>query len=322
MNRSNISLVSNTTTGQNVGGCVGIYKGKVGTNNLQFRSLSGGSGIVMTCSSDGNTINLFSVSGGSTIILNEGITGATSLGSSGATGIYTSVSDCNLKFKSLSGGSGISISSDANMINICSISLGSITGGTNGLSTSGKNVILVGTLTGNTSILNSGSFGLGLDQYVNSLGDYCGSQNTYISVVSGSSIQLLSYGTGARIGICAMSPLSQICIGGTNIGIFSATQQFIMECIDASNGLTTFIDSSVVPSGITYAADYSATYTPHTLVDKAWVLSQIGGGSTITGGTNGLSTSGANIVLGGALTGDTNIDLATHLLNFNNGRVI
>ena len=31
------------------------------------------------------------------------------------------------------------------------------------------------------------------------------------------------------------------------------------------------------------------------------------GGGTITGGTNGLSTSGANIVLGGALTGTTNI---------------
>ncbi len=43
-----------------------------------------------------------------------------------------------------------------------------------------------------------------------------------------------------------------------------------------------------------------------------------GGGGTITGGANGLCTSGENIVLGGSLTGDTTINLNTHNLTFDN----
>jgi hypothetical protein len=45
-NRSNISLVGNTTTGQNLGTGAGVYKHKSDANNLQFRSISGiGEGI-------------------------------------------------------------------------------------------------------------------------------------------------------------------------------------------------------------------------------------------------------------------------------------
>ena len=131
MNRSNISLVGNTTTAQNVGGGKGIYKGKVGTNDLQFKSLSGGTGSILIDNfTNPNVITLYSLSGGSIINLNNGFTGATSLGSSGATGVYKCADTCHQYFKSLSGGSGISISSDANIINICSTSLGTITGGT------------------------------------------------------------------------------------------------------------------------------------------------------------------------------------------------
>jgi hypothetical protein len=218
MNRSNISLVGNTTTAQNIGGGTGIYKGKVGTNNLQFKSLSGGTGSVLIDNfTNPNVITLYSLSGGSIVNLNNGITGATSLGT--GTGVYTSVSDCNIKFKSLSGGTGISISSDANTINICSISLGSITGGTNGLSTSGKNITLGGVLTGDT-----------------------------------------------------------------------------------------IFDGTVSNFNLKYGGDYSANFTARSLPDINWITGNTG---TITGGTNGLTTSGKSIKLGGKLTENTNIDITS-----------
>ena len=125
MNRSNISLVGNTTTAQNIGGGTGIFKGKVGTNNLQFKTLSGGTGSVLIDNfSNPNVITLYSLSGGSIINLNNGFTGATSLGSSGATGVYKCADNCHQYFKSLSGGSGISISSDENTINISAVDAG------------------------------------------------------------------------------------------------------------------------------------------------------------------------------------------------------
>ena len=97
-NRSNISLVGNTTTGQNLGGGMGIFSGKNNGNNLQFKSLSAGTGIIM--SSQANTVTICSTGGG-----------------------------------------------------------GSITGGANGLSTSSANIILGGPLTGNTTIeTNTHSF--------------------------------------------------------------------------------------------------------------------------------------------------------------------
>ena len=73
MNRSNISLVGNTTTVQNIGGGISIGH-KTGANVVQLKSLSGGSGILIDSFTNPNVITLYSYSGGSTIILNEGIT--------------------------------------------------------------------------------------------------------------------------------------------------------------------------------------------------------------------------------------------------------
>jgi hypothetical protein len=71
--------------------------------------------------------------------------------------------------------------------------------------------------------------------------------------------------------------------------------------------------------GLVYGADYSAKYGPRSLVDKGYVDSQAGGGGTITGATNGLSVSGKDIILGGPLTGNTDITgAATHQLNATN----
>ena len=58
----------------------------------------------------------------------------------------------------------------------------------------------------------------------------------------------------------------------------------ILELNNSGGTIVAFINTSGLISGLT-----------------------AGGGGTITGGTNGLSTSGANITLGGALTADTAI---------------
>jgi hypothetical protein len=56
-------------------------------------------------------------------------------------------------------------------------------------------------------------------------------------------------------------------------------------------------------SGLTYGGNYESNFNPHTLVTKNYVDNATGG----IDANNGLTRQGDNIVLGGALTGDTNI---------------
>lgn len=70
---------------------------------------------------------------------------------------------------------------------------------------------------------------------------------------------------------------------------------------------------------IQYSGDYSSTYVDRSLVDKQYVDLAISGATsgitgTITGGTNGLSVSGMNVELGGALTKTTTIDVSGNTL--------
>ena len=64
MNRSNISLVGNTTIGTNLGGGVCVFKCKDSGNNLQFKTLSGGTGISMSATA--TVINICSTASGGT----------------------------------------------------------------------------------------------------------------------------------------------------------------------------------------------------------------------------------------------------------------
>ena len=90
MGRSNINLVGNTVSGENLGSGAGVFKGKNTASNMQFKTIS----------ATGTSIQIFNLANDILI--------------SGSTG----------------GGGG------------------SITGGANGLSTSGDKIILGGALTG------------------------------------------------------------------------------------------------------------------------------------------------------------------------------
>jgi len=54
---------------------------------------------------------------------------------------------------------------------------------------------------------------------------------------------------------------------------------------------------------LAYSADYSGSITPRSIPDAAWITGQTGAISA----NNGLTREGSNIILGGALTGDTEV---------------
>jgi hypothetical protein len=104
-------------------------------------------------------------------ILTNAVTGATNLGTGNGT-IYTTISDRKFQLKTLSGGTNITLTCNGNYIGINTPNISvPVTGAANGLSMSGANVVLGGTLTGSTTITDSraGSAAVGI-QYG---ADYC-----------------------------------------------------------------------------------------------------------------------------------------------------
>jgi hypothetical protein len=125
--RSNISLVGNTTQGTNCGGGAEVFKCKAGGNNLQFRTIS----------ATGGSIQIYQV-GDRILIGGGGGTGGTSYNFYPSGGTIIKQVGSNITIYSSTGGTGT----------------GTITGGTNGLGHSGANICLGGTLIANTTIGN------------------------------------------------------------------------------------------------------------------------------------------------------------------------
>ena len=118
-----------------------------------------------------------------------------------------------------------------------------------------------------------------------------------LSVISGAtSLTLHGSASGDTVITGATNGLSTFgtFIGGLNVGLGGTL-----------TGDTIF-DGTASKFHLQYAGDYSSNFTARSIPDVGWVTGNTGGG-TITGATNGLSTSGANIALGGELTGDTTI---------------
>jgi hypothetical protein len=156
-NRSNILLVGNTTTAQNLGGGTCVFKCKDGGNNLQFKTIAVLGSLSIT--SDGTTITISGATGGGT--------GGTSYNfiSSGATVVSKLGNNVTIYSPFFTGGTG------------------TITGATNGLSVSGRNIVLGGTLTGTTTI--NGAQTLNINQAVLNL-----SGNTCVNITG--AVKLLS----------------------------------------------------------------------------------------------------------------------------------
>ena len=149
----------------------------------------------------------------------------------------------------------------------------------NGLTKSGQNVRLGGTLTGNT-IINGATYNLCLGLSGGLLGAYTLCSTSVLECTSGN-IDLRASGTA---GIC-------------------------------STGIMTINGSCVSVNALAnYNSNYSASFVPRSLVDKGYVTgitSQLG----IQCASNGLTKSGLNVCLGGTLTGNTTIN-GVYQMNF------
>jgi hypothetical protein len=175
----------------------------------------------------------------STGIIGGGITGATSLGT--ATAVYAGVNACKLCFKSISGGTGISLSNTANAITICS----TVSGGIGWSNYSGSTVAGCGTVVSGATICNNTFYGVEAGKCITTgfgnvgIGTFalnnntCGSNNIAIGInalywnISGSTN--VANGCGALY--CNTWGCHNIAIGG------SALHQNTIGCHNIANGL-------------------------------------------------------------------------------------
>lgn len=172
--------------------------------------------------------------------------------------------------------SGITISTDSLTQSIVNLA---ITGTTNGLTKTGRNVGLGGNLTGNTDIYMVANSHLNLG---------------WCAAVGGGA-------NGSRIIICngSVDP-------NKYVNISSKANFTCSEINVATTGIT--INSTAGGfQGAVYGGDYSANYSCLSLINAGYVTGFTSCG--ITTADNGLTKSGQNVSLGGILTGDTTIDI-------------
>lgn len=142
-----VSGATSVINAQNVGGGAGVYSQKSGTT-LQLRTIVGSGDTSVT--QVGNQIRIFSTSSSGS---GYAVTGATNIGS--GVGLYSSNVNRNFLFRTLVGSGNTTVKQSGDDVIIYSsggTGIGTITGGTNGLSVSGRNIKLGGSLTGDTTI--------------------------------------------------------------------------------------------------------------------------------------------------------------------------
>jgi hypothetical protein len=179
-----------------------------------------------------------------------------------------------------------------------------LTGATNGLSISGRNVVLGGTLTGDTTI-NTICHSL-------SLCALSGATNSHIKL-NYNCVELYSAGSPPstltlKPNCLDVSVFGDYCMFGSN-GSLSVNNELSLSFNKGK------ITDNTNTSGLTYAQNYGGTFVNRSLVDKEYVdMKTSGATGTITGATNGLTVTGKKIKLGGTLTGTTDISGAQDFL--------
>ncbi len=232
---------------------------------------------------------------------------------------------------------------------------GTLTGATNGLSTIGKNIVLGGSLTGNTSIntltnellISGGSTVDSTDRHIKLYNDP--DFNYGVSEISATSVKIFGTGDGSKMIIGRDQDNSRYGINidtaaGSDLNVTSNANTSGLYVFDDSTNkyVNVFTDFGVIQvgddtpnsfyisdnrtgsnqSGVEYAADYSPNFTNRSLVDKGFVSSYVSSQltgittSSISGATNGLVVRNKKVVLGGTLTGDTVINLGGGKLTF------
>ncbi len=99
----------------------------------------------------------------------------------------------------------------------------------------------------------------------------------------------------------------------TNINLYASTQ----SVANNGNNNTIVVSDGLANKGIVYASDYSANFTPESLVSKRYVDNTISSSSLTY--SNGLIKTGDNIQLGGTISQNTNIAGNSNELYFGTG---
>jgi hypothetical protein len=186
----------------------------------------------------------------------------------------------------------------------------------NGLTKTGNNIKLGGTLVNNTTIEGAFSLTVGTTTpltyfYVNASDT---TDTTYIQTGFGlSEIYASNIVTNNGVGIAVSSSAGTISAFDSVNTSQVILSVFNQQQIIANNGVNNcfIIEDTISSKGAVYAADYSVNFTFESLVTKRYVDSAITT-ATITA-SNGLTKTLNNITLGGALTGNTSIDGAFSL---------
>jgi hypothetical protein len=189
---------------------------------------------------------------------------------------------------------------DAGDNQIKTISVATITGATvitaiNGLHNTGQIIGLGGALTGDTQI-GTGAYGLGVcsDSFFNV---EVGSSGyvSYLNVCSGTSFLMTADENIPKCGEVFFTP---------DCAVLVAVSGSCATSISAEMGKVLITGTGGLPfCGAVYGGNYNANFVCRSLVDAAYVTGLTSGG--ITTADNGLTKSGQNVSLGGALTGNT-----------------
>jgi len=173
----------------------------------------------------------------------------------------------------------------------------SITGADNGLSKCGYNVVLGGTLTGNTTI-GASTRNLTLSSSVNSNRAICFNQSNDELKLSWGDVASACTGN-VMVNADEVSLLSNYPGGGCSAGL-SVVHADNRICFASTGATKTYHDNR----GFHYVCDYSQGANSRWLPDKGYVDSLVSGGTGITGATNGLGIDGFNRVCLGGLIND------------------
>jgi len=201
---------------------------------------------------------------GSGILITTGetaVTGATNLGS-GLGQIYASEVDDQLRFKTLSGGTNVTLSTTANYVTISST--GGAGSAANGLCVCGDNITLGGVLTGQTTVAGCTTCSLALTQVNAATSAYMKFQGEdIIDIKTFSDTEFSASETGLQIG----------CENVRLIANNGANSQSI--CIDGAMTISDAINTK----GLVYGGVYKNNFSCHSLVDVDYVTGLTSGGS-------------------------------------------
>jgi lysophospholipase L1-like esterase len=237
-------------------------------------------------------------------IANSGTTGTTASNVGSGTGIFKQKIGQDLRFKSLHGINGIRVSGSTNDISISFTGAtggGTITGGTNGLTTIGNRIKLGGELIQDTLITdNVNRFNFELD--ANNI-------NIFAKGVDGN-----MYIYGQNVTTIGSNEAQ------TDKSLTSLLTSQAQSTVTSNQGGELYVDSDVnIGHGRLAIFPLASGFTQSLLIDgDGFVFASPISVGTITGATNGLRLSGGGkkTALGGTITGATTIGLGTNNLTF------